>query len=158
MRRFGLTCAVLAFVTLSASACGGGDGDGPITFTTLTGNLSGTQEVPAVVTAATGTATLVYDSITSTFSLNISVTGLTVGDITAFHLHLAPIGQNGAIVVDLSGGGMFFADVGGGTITSQGAGIPYPANQAVALLNGGAYLNIHTTAYPTGEIRAQMVP
>ena len=68
--------------------------------------LTGGEEVPPTPSTATGTGTLVIDTSTRAASGAISVTGLSA---TAAHVHQAPVGVNGPIIVPLadSGGGVW---------------------------------------------------
>lgn len=135
--------------------------------------LSGDQEVPPVATDASGTATLVYDSDNKTFDLDVVVSGIELGDLlnvgpnsTPIHLHNAPAGSNGGIVIDVG----FFADFvqDGDDIRltlddapfggMQGAIDTDPQANEAALFAQELYLNIHTSDFGAGEIRGQVVP
>jgi len=59
--------------------------------------LSGTEEVPPVVTKATGSGTIV---IAADKSVSGSVTTTGVAGIAA-HIHLAPAGKNGPVIVPM---------------------------------------------------------
>jgi hypothetical protein len=108
--------------------------------------LSGSEEVPAVTTSATGTGTItVKDDMTVSGSV-------TTKDIvgTAAHIHLAPAGKNGPPVVPL-------------TKTSDGvwgvpAGAKLTAEQYAAFKAGNLYVNVHSAANKGGEIRGQLKP
>jgi hypothetical protein len=70
-----------------------------------------------------------------------------VANVSGGHLHLAPPGVNGAVI---------------GTLTFQpgtfdGSGTLSAANVA-AMLAGNTYLDIHSAAFPAGEIRGQINP
>ncbi len=71
------------------------------------------------------------------------------------HLHIGMPGENGPVAIELKAtldpdgkGGRFLAPENTFTIN---------ADVKAALLRRGAYLNIHTTAYPMGEIRGQLL-
>ena len=137
--------------------------------------LSGDQEVPGIMTDASGSATLAYDASTQTFDLSLTTMGIALSDLlgvgpnnSPIHIHSAPPGSNGPIVVDL---GIFanFVDQGGGVLTFEVTGLALggpqgaiPAtdiNQNEADLFAGAlYINIHTSTFPGGELRGQIVP
>jgi len=70
------------------------------------------------------------------------------GTITAAHIHVAPAGKAGPIVVPLK------APVGG---TSSGC-VVVKQNLAKAILMHPAayYVNVHTTAFPAGAVRGQL--
>lgn len=110
---------------------------------TYTGSLSGANEVPAVATAASGTAVLVVDteSLAATWTLEFS--GLSSTQ-TAAHFHAAPAGTNGGVVFALPTGTPINGDW---TMT-----VP----QFDSLVAGNIYVNVHTANFPGGEIRGQM--
>jgi hypothetical protein len=69
---------------------------------TITTPLTGAEEVPPVMSAGTGTGTLTVDLATGT-ATNISVTfsGLSSA-ATLAHIHEAPAGANGPVVIPIS--------------------------------------------------------
>jgi hypothetical protein len=101
--------------------------------------LSGAEEVPANESAATGMLNGVYDKSSKKFMYNITTTGTTA---TAMHLHKAAPGMNGDVVVEVPGMS------GELTLTSD---------QEADLLAGNLYLNVHSAAFPGGELRGQVV-
>jgi hypothetical protein len=133
--------------------------------TGLTATLGGDQEVPQRASAATATATLSnYNSTTKTFDITVTVLDLNPANVVGFHIHRAPFGVNGPIIVDFVPGGVPIAPlvpVGTGfTFTATGVSLANsllggPANEA-AFLGGITYLNIHTPTFPGGEIRGQV--
>ncbi len=113
--------------------------------------LDGSQEVLPTPTEATGSLTGTYSPLTNILSFTATFTGLE-GTTTMAHFHgPAPAGTNGAAQITLttlplgvtSGN---FADV-----------FVLTDDQEAELLSGLWYINIHTTAYPGGEIRAQLI-
>ena len=73
-------------------------------------------------------------------------------DYVGSHIHEAPAGVNGSVVVPLSP--TLDADQRGGTFDETIA----PSPELVeALREGRLYVNIHTTAHPPGEIRGQLL-
>jgi len=111
--------------------------------------LSGDQEVPPVTTNAYGQGDFTLDSVRDTLHYYVTVSDIT--NITASHIHLGPAGQNGPVVFGLySGGGMFDPD------HPIGSGVMLNAENLVDLLTGYYYVNVHTTGYPSGEIRGQI--
>lgn len=123
--------------------------------------LSGANEVPPVTTAASGDATFTLSADGLTLNYVLTVSGLT--DITASHIHLAPAGTNGPVVVTLFIGpkpGAFSGILAQGMITSAnlaGRLAGQPLSALIAEINAGnAYVNVHTTAHPPGEIRGQI--
>lgn len=108
--------------------------------------LSGAQEVPAVTTAASGNATFTIDPVTKALSGTVVATNI-VG--TASHIHSAPAGKNGSVIIPL---------VGGGTSWTVPANTVLTADQYASLMAGNLYVNVHSAANPSGEIRGQILP
>lgn len=136
-------------------------------------NLDGSQEVPPTGSDAVGSAQLIYDDASKTFDLDLVVFGIALGDLmdvgpndTPVHLHMAPPGENGPIVIDVGFFAEFFADGQGIRLQIQDA--PFggqqgnlfsdPQENEAALFAGNLYLNIHTISFPGGEIRGQVIP
>jgi hypothetical protein len=131
--------------------------------------VTGAQEVPAVSTQASGEfeARIEDDHVTFKFTYE----GLEGGNALFAHIHLAQKSVNGAVMTFLCGGGTKPTACPGpsgtveGTITAADI-LASPAAQQVpagafdefvrALRNGTAYVNLHTTASPGGEIRGQV--
>jgi CHRD domain-containing protein len=124
----------------------------------LTATLDAAQEVPAptgVSSAAGGTATFtVGEDASGQTSL---VYQITVHDLTgpaiADHIHLAPVGTAGNIVVPLDATTLMGARILDGTTVTPPTTVD---DFLVALFDGGTYVNVHTTANSKGEIRGQI--
>lgn len=122
--------------------------------------LKGESEVPPVTSAATGKAKFKVkaDTITS----NINITGIT--DITMAHIHAGIMGQNGEPVVDLLKTGKLNKTQGATIIKGQIKASDLKGPMAgktlqdlqTAMANEKAYVNIHTSKNPNGEIRGQI--
>ena len=110
--------------------------------------LLGANEVPAVVTSATGTTTGTYNQTTKILSITTTYTGLTP---TGGHIHTQAVPTNAT-----RSGGVTFG------FTSLASPIVFPvvtpltAEQEANLLNGIMYVNLHTPANPGGEIRGNL--
>ncbi len=124
--------------------------------TNLIADLEGVQEVPATPSTATGNGAITYDSIAKTFDVNVSVSGIAPGDVTGFHIHRAPVGVNGPIIVDFGVGGLVSDGAGGFTFMAND--VPVDPRHEAALLGGITYINVHTATFPGGEIRGQIFP
>ena len=163
--------AALAFQASGANAT-------PMTFV---GSLSGANEVPVVVTPATGSTTVILDPTAQTLQVNVSFSGLT-SLTTAAHIHCcAPLGTNAMVATTVPAfpGFPIVANGNGVTafdyvspvldltqsttynpafITAEGS----LAQAETALINGiesgMTYLNVHTQNNPGGEIRSQLEP
>ncbi len=110
--------------------------------------LSGDQENPAVITDASGIAIFNLSKTGMMVNYNVVVSGLS-GPITGAHLHLAPAGQNGSVVVNLTN------DVNGNVISGQ-----FDPTSVTGLVDdmlaGNIYINVHTAENQGGEIRGQL--
>jgi hypothetical protein len=112
--------------------------------------LTGDQEVPPVTTEASGQGDFTLDDVRATLHYYLAVNS--IADTTASHIHLGPVGQNGPPVFTLfNGNGIFDSD------HPIGSGVMLNAENLVDLLTGYYYVNVHTTDYPPGEIRGQIV-
>lgn len=132
---------------------------------TLTSSLDGAQEAPQAGQAATGgsgSASLVFDNVTQLLSWTINYS-LNSGVATAAHFH-GPTNVGDAAGPGVASPVRFsIPDIAG---TSAGTAIgsfdlnnlTNPANNAANLLSGLWYINIHTAAFPGGEIRGQVLP
>jgi hypothetical protein len=129
-------------------------------------HLSGDEEVPAVSTLAQGQAIVKLSSDGSSMSYKLIVAN--IQDVLMSHIHLAPAGVNGPVVVWLypSGPppvlipGRFQGVLAEGTITAANLVGPLAGAPLSALLdamkNGDTYVNVHTPANPGGEVRGQI--
>lgn len=116
---------------------------------TLSGNASGSQENPAVSTAATATLSGTYNSENNLLTYTINWTGLS-GLVTGMHFHgPAAVGVNAGVIhgIEISTNGISGSASGSLTLADT------TENH---LLNGKLYYNIHTALYPNGEIRGQV--
>ena len=166
------TIALFGILVLGSlvAACGSDTPTAPSTASAaFSATLLPANEVPAVTGseaggsgAATVTLHLTKDSAGSvtaaTLDVNVTATGFPAGTaLTASHIHSAPAGVNGGIVISfgLTPGEVVFA-TGSGSFTKQG--ISVSADQANAILAnpGGFYVNTHTAANPNGVARGQL--
>ncbi|XSG75028.1 CHRD domain-containing protein [Herpetosiphon llansteffanensis] len=107
-------------------------------------SLDGDQEVPPTGSTATGSGIVDVDTINNTLNYNFSYQGLSTAE-TAAHIHgFAPRGSNAGVLFGLA-------------IGSPKVGtLNYSENQEANILAGQTYINIHTSAFPGGEIRGQL--
>jgi hypothetical protein len=169
-----LTCLIVIGAASSLFLCGSAQAlPTPYTVT-----LSGPAESPSNTSPGTGSGLVVFDSTAHTLYVHVDFSGL-VGNTTASHIHgptaVAGAGNAGVAtsVPTFTG---FPLGVTSGTydhtfdltlasswnpafITAHG-GTPATAEVdfGTALADGKAYLNIHTTAFPGGEIRGFLTP
>lgn len=139
--RYALPTALLLAAVLAVPAAHADTG--------FTASLSGAQEVGPVATTATGTAVVILNTAQTSLSWTVTYTGLSSG-LTASHIHKAPIGVNGGVIFPLN-------PVGGTTSGSFSGSVAVTAAQAADLIAGLYYINIHTSNFPGGEIRGQLV-
>ncbi|MBL0922503.1 MAG: CHRD domain-containing protein [Phycisphaerales bacterium] len=120
---------------------------GAVTWTIA---LTGAEEVPPVITNATGAAKVKFNPNTNFVKVTGSYENLSSA-ATVGHLHgLSGAGFTSPPIVH-------FMLTGGTTGTFAGEGFLTPA-QGAGLLNGLTYVNIHSVNFAPGEIRGQVVP
>lgn len=122
---------------------------------TFTATLSGANEVPnPVTTNATGTATLILDTVTGKATLSVSFTGLSSG-LTGSHIHCcAPAGANAGVLVNF--GSQLTTGSTSGSFSNWAIPMTFTAQQISDLINGRMYVNIHSSNNTGGEIRGQL--
>jgi CHRD domain-containing protein len=108
--------------------------------------LSGSNEVPAVVTQATGDAWFTVDR-DWTVNGKVTTNGIAA---TAAHIHEAKQGANGPVIVPLARSADNEWSVPPNTRLTEAQFKSYRA--------GSLYVNVHSTAFPGGEIRGQLTP
>jgi len=137
----------------------------------FTAELSGANENPPAATSGTGTAAVTWNTATSQMTVDVVFAGLTTGT-TASHIHCCAVPPTNAGVattvprfvgfptgvtsgtylhtLDMTDAGSYnpaFVSSHGGTVASAESAL------LAGILAGQAYLNIHTTMFPGGEIR-----
>jgi CHRD domain len=108
--------------------------------------LSGSQEIPPVNSSGAGSGTIQVAADKSV-SGSVVTTGM-VG--TAAHIHQAPAGQNGPVIIPLT--------KTNDTTWSVPAGARLTDAQYDAYRAGNLYVNVHSDANKGGEIRGQLKP
>jgi len=108
--------------------------------------LSGGQEIPPVTTSASATGVI---NVGADRSVRGSVTVSGVSP-TAAHIHEAPPGKNGPIVIPLA--------QTGDNVWSLPDGAKFTEAQFESYKAGNLYYNVHSTAYKGGELRGQIKP
>ena len=175
MRVFSAGLAVLSLVSLGLTANANA---APILFSTT---LNGSSEVPPTPSPGTGTALVTFDLAANTMRVQVDFAGLTTAN-TAAHIHCctaAPLTGNAMVATTTPTFTGFPGGVTSGTydatfdmllntsynaafITSAFDPTHDAAGAELALYNamflGETYLNIHTTAFPSGEIRGFLLP
>jgi len=108
--------------------------------------LTGAQEVPPVMTSASGAGEIMV-APDGSVSGTITTSGI---EGTMAHIHEAPMGQNGPVIVP-------FAKTSE-NVWSAPAGAKLTDAQLQSLKSGNLYLNVHSATNKSGEIRAQLKP
>lgn len=111
--------------------------------TLFTAVLSGAEEVPPVVTTATGGIGFILNAAGTQLRYDGTIANLIA---TMAHVHLGPIGVAGPVVHDLGLSG-----------TSLQGNFPISAADRISLNGAGWYANVHSAMAPTGEVRGQML-
>ena len=133
------TLLILIFTSLSCKS----SKDNPVI--TFQATLNGMSEVPPNNSTSTGVATLTYDTVAKVFDIVVTYSGITP---TASHIHKGAPGVAGGVVFGFTN-----------PLTSP---ITYHSPvlttvQQNDLYTGQYYVNIHSSAYPDGEIRGQLI-
>ena len=165
MRRYKLIAVgvpLILVLALGVSAMAS-SADGSFSFGA---KLRGLEETPAVITNATGTFRATPTSTGFNYTLTYSGLG---SNAVAAHIHLGQRATTGGVAIPLcSGGNKPACPAGGGTvtgtivasdvvaITAQGLAAGDLASVVRAIRAGFAYVNVHTTVFPSGEIRGQI--
>jgi hypothetical protein len=161
---------------LSASACALFVAPTNAAVLSFASDLGGEQHSPSVTTTAMGSAEISVDTSNETVDFMLSVTNISVDDlwdtlvanpVGPIHLHKAPAGSNGPVVVpfafdmstygdtrigfEVNVIGYSFADA----IATSGSSETF-ANFVADLTAGNYYINVHTDAFNSGEIRGQV--
>jgi len=109
--------------------------------------LSGSQETPPVNSTAIGIGVVVVDPATRVMNAAVKTNGITG---TVAHIHEAPPGTPGPVVFPLTE-----TPSGSGTWTTKATLTEAQFNKLKA---GNYYFNVHSAAFPNGEIRGQIKP
>jgi len=132
--------------------------------------FSGLNEVPPILSQAQGTLKMTLNTQAQSLTYTLTFSGFT-SPASASHIHFARARDNGAVIVFLCGGGgkpacPSLSGTVSGTITAADVlGVPAQGITAgdftaltTALVSQAAYANIHTTNFPAGEIRGEIIP
>lgn len=171
MHRFTLATALLGLGFVAG--CGGSKSTAPNTIT-YTADLKPSNEVLAngssagVVSSGSGTWTGTLDPNTNILTWTMSFTGLTTNS-SASHIHAqAPTTTTANVVLNFATFAGSTIQLGGTSGTATGSINLSSATPATGLTISGdslrkamdagqAYVNVHSSQYPAGEIRGQIV-
>lgn len=154
--RVGLAASVLA-LTVGLSACSSDNDDDADNTTAVADNIVSLSLVldsestvpPANVEGATGTGSVTVDTDTGAISGSVMVSG-TTGAPTVAHVHEGGVGEAGPIVISMEGN-----EDGSEWTIPEGSALDAAGIQA--FLDGNLYINVHTEANASGELRVQLV-
>jgi len=135
----------------------------PATVYQFNASLAGINETVPNAATGTGVATLFYNDFNTlsttddTYNFSLSAFGLT-GVASGYHIHAAaPAGANAGVVVNLAAA-PFLSLNAGGSLLIGGNGVATPNGSFLSNLQASlAYINVHTAAFPGGEIRGQLI-
>jgi hypothetical protein len=126
--------------------------------------LGSGEETPVFLSGAAGTAEVAIDTVAKEFAVTLRIFNIPT-TTTAGHIHVGAKGVAGPVVIDfpaIAGRlGDFVTAFRVGEASFRPAaniGINTIDDVIQAVANGNAYVNIHTTTNPGGEIRGQLVP
>ena len=134
----------ISTILFGISSCDNDDDTPPNPNVTFKATLTGAQEVPANASTATGDATLTFNTSTKIFTLAVTHT---IASPTNGHIHKAAVGVSGGVIFPFAS---FTSPI---SYTSPAL----DATQEADLNAGLYYVNIHTSAFPNGEIRGQLI-
>ena len=171
MQNRGISLAIFAAL-IAVVACGS-DTTEPVTIGPNTklvnfkATMNSASEVPAVTGSGTGTFTATLDTSTNLFTYDVTFTGLG-SNVILGHIH------GPATTTVAAGTTVNFGTLAGATFTTgatagtaHGVVVLNAANSITSTMNGDSlkkllfagltYANIHTTVFPNGEIRGQIL-
>lgn len=144
----------LALCALTVAACSGSSNTAPKPEM-YTAALSGSNETtpPALIVGATGNASftvnghdIAWSLTTANFASGTTAPGSASTTLPA-HIHVGAPGVAGGIMVPLTA-----------TVNGTTSGTVTVVDSVLAHMRAGdAYVNVHTAARPSGEIRGQLV-
>ena len=136
----------------------------------MTATLTGAEETTAtpgvlgLLTGAVGTATVSVDATNEEVAVQLNLFNFATGT-SAGHIHVGPRGVAGPVVLNFPiptgrTGDLPLSFRLARRRSSRGRRSASTRCQDLiqAIVGGGAYVNIHTSQYPAGEIRGQLVP
>ncbi len=137
---------IAAVATIGITGCSMMDRKSESNQVAFTTQLRAANEVPPVASQGIGSVDAVLNKDTNLLRWKVNFSGLT-GPATMAHFHgPAAVGANAGVAL---------AWTGPVVSPMEGSATLTPA-QAVDLMAGRWYANIHTAAHPAGEVRGQM--
>lgn len=131
---------------------------------TLSGGGEATQTTNGVNTGAFGSATVIVDLGARTITYEVRVFNLPSG-VTAAHIHVGSALTNGPVIVNFAPPVPASNDFAFSGVVQEAEivlrpdqGIRSPLDALQAIMNGNAYVNVHSQVNPGGEVRGQLAP
>ena len=159
IRKILWTCVLATGATLMLAGAASAQ-----TSVVMRATLTGGEETPnLVLSGAVATAEVALDPTSQEIAVRLRVFNLPNGS-TASHIHVGPKGVGGPVVIDFPIGTGRTGDFTLNFRVHEGSafharpeiGINTFADAIQAIAGGNAYVNIHTSAFPGGEIRGQL--
>lgn len=116
----------------------------------LSTDLTGAEEVPAGDPDATGSADLALNQGQERVCFDISWADVD-GDVVAAHIHEAPAGTNGGVVVPLFAGSFSGTDSASDCVDADKALV-----KDIRKNPTDYYVNVHSSVFPGGAVRGQL--
>lgn len=136
IRMIAIVLAILALASIAA------DGGRPLSTT-----LTGAAEVPPADPDGSGTATITFNHGQGEVCFELTVSG--IAPATAAHIHVAPAGVAGPVVVPLS-------PPTSGSSSGCVSGVDPDLIKNIIQHPEEYYVNVHNAEFPGGAIRGQL--
>ena len=145
MRNKLILSALFILATSIFFSCDKDDDPVPDPNTTFKASINGASESSPNPSTATGNATATFNKDTKILTVNVTFSGVTA---TNGHIHKGAIGVAGGVIFG------FTAPI---TSPINYVSPALDATQEADLFANLYYVNIHSAAYPAGEIRGQLL-
>ena len=147
------------YVNFHTATNPGGEIRGQLTLAGGTGfyaQMESDKEVPPVTADGKGLGYIVLNAARTEARYSVTYYGLT-GTLTAGgHFHVGTVGRTGGIVKAIAASGGAAAGTVSGVWAASDVTQPLTVALAESLSSGRIYVNFHTAANPSGEIRGQL--
>lgn len=135
--------ALLLFTVIGIVSCKDDD-DPKSDIVTFTATINGANEVPSNTSTANGMGNFTYNKTTYILSGTVTFSGITP---SAAHIHKGAVGVAGGVIFPLA---PLASPI---SFTS----VALDVTQRADLMANLYYVNIHSVAFPGGEIRGQLM-
>jgi len=127
---------------------------------TYAAELRGTNEVPSNASTAFGSAYVTIDPVNATITWEVNTNGIV--SPTVAHIHRGAAGVSGPVVINFAtqASDIVNGRTKGSTTIAAQQSASFTAADLTALGSGNAsgyYVNVHSSAFPGGELRGQLV-